>query len=386
MQKRYITLFILISFLFLLTPISLLAEDVTSQCTSSNVNEKIACLEKKRDETHQKGNTLSSLIQEMDAQIYIKTLTIQQTEQKITETQHEIDTLTTRINGLDTSLNTLSKLLIQRVVNGYKKQIPSLIDIFLSSQSMGNLISTIKYQKTTQDNNQQLLLQVQEAKTNYEEQKTLRETKKKELDNLIINLDAQKNDLSDQKNQKEILLVETKRDESKYQELIAQAQAEHNAVQQALITGSRVGPVKKGDPIALVGNTGYPYCSTGAHLHFEIRINNNWVNAENYLSPKSVQDDQDNGTQTIGGGGWDWPLQDPVEITQRYGHTPWSWRYNYSGGIHTGIDMISSNSQVIRAPADGILYSSTQACGSATINVKYIDHGNNTISYYLHVQ
>ena len=171
----------------------------------------------------------------------------------------------------------------------------------------------------------------------------------------------------------------------KYQQLLSQALAEYSAIQKAIVSGIKVGPVKKGDPIALVGNSGAPYGSTGAHLHFEVRKNNSWVNAESYLSPHPLTNHQD-GTGTIGNGSWDWPLSDPIVLEQRYGHTPWSWRYNYSGGIHTGIDMWSQTSEVIRAPADGTLYSSAEKCGSATINIKYIEHGDGVVSFYLHVQ
>ena len=48
--------------------------------------------------------------------------------------------------------------------------------------------------------------------------------------------------------------------------------------------------------------------------------------------------------------------------------------------------MNSGSSKVIRAPADGTLYSATQLCGSNMMNVKYIEHGDGVISFYLHVQ
>lgn len=348
---------------------------------------EIQKLQDKVNELGQKKNTLSSEIEYMDTQIYLTGLKIQETEDKIKKTQKEIELLTTRIEGLDTSLNYLVKMLVKRVVEGYKQKSVSFFDLILNSDNAGDLVGEIKYQKTAQENNQKLLIQVQQTKLNFEEQKILREEKKAELDALEQNLIVQKNDLDYQKSQKQILLKETQNDEVKYQLLLQQALAEYNAVQQAIAAGIKVGPVKKGDPIALVGNSGSPGCSTGPHLHFEVRVNDSWVNAEGYLSSKNVADEQNGGNSTIGSGSWDWPLSDPITVEQRYGQTPWSWRYSYSGGIHTGIDMWSQNSDIIRAPADGTLYTSAQSCGgSSIINIKYIDHGNGVVSFYLHVQ
>ncbi len=45
-----------------------------------------------------------------------------------------------------------------------------------------------------------------------------------------------------------------------------------------LVTANQI--VKQGEPVLKVGSTGY---STGAHAHFEIRINNSYVNPENYF-------------------------------------------------------------------------------------------------------
>jgi len=201
---------------------------------------------------------------------------------------------------------------------------------------------------------------------------------------------TQKNQLDYLITQKAIILKDTQNDNARYKQLLQQALFEYQAVQQAIATGSKIGPVKKGDPIALIGNSGYPGCSTGAHLHFEVQQDKSWVNAENYLTTKTVPvsvSDTSTENISIGSGSWDWPLSDPINVTQRYGTTHWSWRYKYSGGIHTGIDMVSNGSAVIRAPADGTLYSSSQSCGgSSNINIKYIDHGNGLVSYYLHVQ
>ena len=111
-----------------------------------------------------------------------------------------------------------------------------------------------------------------------------------------------------------------------------------------------------------------------------MRANDTWVNAETYLKPIT-----DKWGLKIGSGNWNWPLNGSIEITQRYGKTPYSYRYIYSGGIHTGIDMVSSDA-VIRAPADGILYSYTGKCGASELKIKYIDHGSGLKTLYLHVQ
>lgn len=382
-SKKITIVSLLFLTLFTLAPISY--SQTTSQ-TQNDLSNRIKEYEQKLTELRGQKNSLSSQIQYMDTQISLTAYRIEETEKKIISTQKEIELLDAKIDGLDESLDYLSKLLLRRVVDGYKKRAYSFFDILFDTANAAEMINEMKYAKTTQENNQKLLVQVQTTKLNFEEQKTLREKKKVELANLEDTLKSQKVALDDQKSKKQLLLTDTQNDEKKYQQLLSQALAEYNAVEKAVLTGSKVGAVKKGEPIALVGNSGAPYCSTGAHLHFEVRLNNSWVDPANYLSSKTLTDHQTGGSNTIGSGSWDWPLTDPVIVEQHFGQTPWSWRYSYSGGIHTGIDMWSSGSEVIRAPADGTLYSSSQACSGATINIKYIDHGNGVISYYLHVQ
>jgi len=192
----------------------------------SELQKKITEYQAKLSQLRQQKNTLSQQIQYMDTQIYLTTLQIESTEQKITSTQKEIDILGTRIEGLDESLNTLSKLLIQKIVEGYKQRTISLFSLLFDSQNANELLTKIKYVKTARDNNQKLLLQVQEAKSNYEEQKKLREEKKVELNQLTQTLNSQKQSLNSQKVQKQKLLADTQNDEANYQRLLAQAQAQ----------------------------------------------------------------------------------------------------------------------------------------------------------------
>jgi len=118
-------------------------------------------------------------------------------------------------------------------------------------------------------------------------------------------LEKQKANLDAQKKAKNALLAQTKNDEKTYQNLLSQALAEKAAIERALVSGVKVGPVKRGDPIGLVGNSGYPGCSTGKHLHFEIRKNNTWIDPAPYLQNKSVKDEQNGGNMALIVAGWE---------------------------------------------------------------------------------
>lgn len=349
----------------------LFGNPVKAQVVCSNREDcqnKIKEYESKLSATREAKGNLTSQIQLTNTKVELAQVRIQKTQHDIEATQNEISQLTGKIEQLNTTLDHLSEILLQKIVEGYKNKEASILDILLSPEA-STLTNQLKYIQIAQENDRLLALRTQQVKVNFSEQKTLREDKKVELEKLEKDLEAQRIDLKNQVSQKNALLEQTKSDEKKYQQLLSQALAEFQAVNKAIETGQKVGEVKKSDPIALIGNTGYPHCSTGAHLHFEVRKGGTWTDPGAYL-----------------GSSWDWPISQPIEITQGYGVTPWSWRYSYSGGIHTGYDMVSRSSEVIRAVADGTLYSSSQNCSGSIIKIKYIDHGSDLMSFYLHVQ
>jgi murein DD-endopeptidase MepM/ murein hydrolase activator NlpD len=71
------------------------------------------------------------------------------------------------------------------------------------------------------------------------------------------------------------------------------------------------------------------------------------------------------------------------EVTQRYGRTPWSWRY--AGNSHTGVDMVASNISIY-APEDGKFTRGTISCYGNPMNYAAIDHGDGVVSYYFHIR
>jgi len=199
---------------------------VFGQEQKTDIEKKIEEYKGKLVELRSQKNTLASQIQYMDTQVYLTTLQIEKTEGKIEQTQKEIESLSTKIEGLDESLSYLSKLLINQVVEGYKKRTVSFFALFLDSGNAQDLFNRLQYLKTTQNNNQKTLIQVQKTKFNFEDQKKLREEKKTELAKLSETLDQQKNALAVQRNSKQKLLADTQNNETIYQNLLSQAQAQ----------------------------------------------------------------------------------------------------------------------------------------------------------------
>jgi len=199
---------------------------VFGQEQKTDIEKKIEEYKGKLVELRSQKNTLASQIQYMDTQVYLTKLQIEETEGKIEQTQKEIESLSTKIEGLDESLSYLSKLLINQVVEGYKKRTVSFFALFLDSGNAQDLFNRLQYLKTTQNNNQKTLIQVQKTKFNFEDQKKLREEKKTELAKLSETLDQQKNALAVQRNSKQKLLADTQNNETIYQNLLSQAQTQ----------------------------------------------------------------------------------------------------------------------------------------------------------------
>jgi len=378
--------------LFFLIIFSIQAQDTT------DLQKKINEYQEKLQQLKQQKNTLSSQIQYMDTQIYLTGLQISATEQKIIETEKEINLLGSRIEGLDQSLDYLSKLLINRIVEGYKKRPFSVFSLILDNKNANDFLNQVKYLKTAQTNDQKLLYTVQETKTNYEEQKKLREEKKIELDKLTEALNYQKQSLNNQKVQKQKLLADTQNDEKIYQRRLSDAQRELSQVQGAARVLQDATPiqVKKGEFIGLQGNTGYSF---GDHLHYsiynyssitQISTGNwyytNWVDPSEILSSKTVRWDtgcESSSSRTVGNGNFEWPM-DPSAISQGSGITCYSNTY-YRGNPHPAWDMWGSIGTSIRASEEGKAYFCRNCLGDGGNGV-FIFHPNGKMTLYWHLQ
>ncbi len=377
---------LLFSVLLLLLLFPLLTHPIISQNEGNEVldlQKQIQELEEKLDELGKKRTSLASEISYMNGQIRITTLKIDQTEE-------QIKMLTEKIGRLEVSLDRLASLLNERIVETYKIVEIDSLALFLSSDDFSDFVSRYKYLKMIQVNDRRLLYAMETTRTDYDDQ---REEEKM----LMEKLEKQQILLARQKRDKEYLLEVTKNDEKRYQELLAKARAELEAIR-AVLAGrgeeTEIGPVSTGERIASIIQG--PSCnSSGPHLHFMVVQEGNPLSPFDYLKGDISYENcsgsscgSDDSDPFSPHGDWDWPADPPIEFTQGYGST-WAIQHTWVGRIytfHNGIDFNSPSSGV-KAVKPGVLfwgsYTTSQGC---QLNYVRVDHDDSNLeTYYVHV-
>ncbi|MEI7603936.1 MAG: hypothetical protein WCJ19_02865 [bacterium] len=391
--KTFIKILVLFSCVFMLVvqPTSNLTPTVDAQ-SSSDLTNKLADINKQLDELRAKKqqidnqlnaenhnqdsyanqiSTYEQRIQSLDLAIQEKKKTIEAMETQIQLLQKQMDETQAKITVLEGKLADLKNTYENRVKNNFQNSFRTTLDSMLEIDSFDNYIALKEFASTISQENQLVADELAVSKTELEDtkkqlsenlaqQNTLHDQLKAEA----TDLDLQQQGIAYQKNQKEAMLNQSKKNSqslnSQKDELVKTIQKEEKELDDYLFSimygagngSSRV--VHTGDPIGKEGRSGwvanndwsYPDPDTepcgGAHLHFEV-----W---------KDVNSNGEGGYRTnplpyIQNGTISQPMKS-YYITQYYGEN--AYIYPSTGG-HPGLDLDGGCGTPIYAVGDGLV-------------------------------
>ena len=239
MYKKFVITSIIVFFFFFglrsivfaqtLTDTPTMTPTPTSADNSNQVSalqSKISDLQNKITDLRGQEQTLSAKIGTLDSQINLAQLRIDSTQQQISEAKDDIQKTTQRINTLESSLQNLTKVLLNRIVENYKVGQTQPIQVMLTAKDPTDFVRRENYLKIAQEHDQLIAYDTVQAKNDYSNQKNIFEEKKKKMEALQSQLEAYSKDLDAEKEQKQKLLSETQGSEANYQRLLSQARAQ----------------------------------------------------------------------------------------------------------------------------------------------------------------
>lgn len=289
------------------------------------------------------ANTLQSRIKTLDTSLNRLNSNIKVTNAKIGLTTLEIEELADGITEKETSIkenrDRLAKLLSTLAASD--RETP--LEIMMKNETLSSFFSSINGLANLQRDVRLTLSELRDAKEELKQKKDDSEKKRRELTKLVATLSDQKNIQEYERKERASVLAETKNQEKKYQDLLAEVERKREALQQEINS-----------------------LEAGLKISFDLS-----------LLPKA-------GTGTLG-----WPLPDPIFITQYFGSTSFARSGAYNGKGHNGIDfraavgtpVFSAEGGVVRAAGD----TDTACRGASYGRWVLIDHNNNLATLYAHL-
>jgi len=281
-------------------------------------------------------NALKSKIGQLEAEIKLTETQISQTNLKINNLEINI---TEKEENLYKEKNGMQEIL--RTINEYDKE--TFLETILKNQNFSDLLSQVQYTESLQEAIQDKIEKIRNIKKELEQEKNNSEIQKNILENFQNNLEQKQDSLSNQKSEKNSLLIKTKGEESRYQKLL------NEIIKTKAAFSKEIQELEK-QVLAAKG--------------FSIRVQATQippVGTEIFKRPRGV-------------------------LTQGYGMTEFAKKGAYNGAPHNGIDFSSGAGTPIIAAAPGkVLARGNNKGWGNWIAIVHPDYFN-LVSLYAHMQ
>ncbi len=356
MQKRVkITLFLLLAFgLFSASSFLVLAETVTS-----TVNPEVEQLNKeiqlRKDKIKQLEDTISTYKQNiaqkqtegvsLKNQMSIINNHIAQTQadvdltnQELQKTQLEIEALTISIAEKEDTIDREKRMIGKMVQSLHANDQKNFLEIMLTNSNFANFYNQAKYLENVYIDLGRTVKGVRIAKEDLDGKKTLAEVKKTDYDKFLDQLNNQKKDLTDEKNNKETLLVQTKSSELRYQTLLDSMRAQYKLVENEVSS-------------------------------FEAQVRKKLSDQDRFANKPSDVDD------------FGWPVSGHY-VTSRFHDPDYPFKNVFQ---HSGIDIRMPQGSIVRAAASGYIGRAKRCTVSTCYSYILIIHNGNLSTLYGHI-
>lgn len=228
-KKHYYLIIPALAVIFSCFPVSSKGADLAGEIAQrakqiEDIQKQIDDYERQIEETHSKSATLQNEIQRLNAQIGQLALEIKSLDVNIDRTGLEIQSTKSKIDDAVASISKHRIALAQTLRITYETDKITLTEILLKNESLSDFFNDLNRVQTAQDSLRITIDNIRSLKEDLSQREEELQGKKSDLEQLQRLQEVEKQALGGQKSKKNLVLKETKGQESKFQQLVKKSQ------------------------------------------------------------------------------------------------------------------------------------------------------------------